>query len=152
MKAIDNVQKNMSGQSSLLKSLLGFVVITLVFIFLYSPLNLLLVNVEFNVKRNQYNNVVQWMKENKKIQGQDEKIEVVRLPNELQSLTPFGQVFVLQNYETTNIFIPHRSGFFREFTSGFWYRSDNTFPPLGTTINQVQCNSNIQIAPYWFYC
>lgn len=124
--------------------------ITLVFtIYLFVPLHNLRIDIDFLLKKDRFNQVVQWT--NQSIQGgslilEETKEKAAPLPKQYQNLSDRGQIYVKKEKGTIRIFFS-RGGMFESYP-GFMYISGNNPPPIeGRDLN---CTRFIE--PHWYEC
>jgi len=120
-------------------------------IFFFRPLQDLRVDIAFKMNSNKYEQVVQWV--NKSIQNREislevNRLDVISLPEEYKNISLNDRIIVERHENGFDIFLSPWGGLF-EYSPGFMYRSDDTFPPDGE-IAEIECRRKIQ--PHWFYC
>jgi hypothetical protein len=130
-------------------SLNALTAVTVIFFFL--PLQDLRIDIDFKMNSSKYQQVVQWV--NKSIENGDinlevNRLDVISLPEKYKNTTAFDRIIVDRHENGINIFISPWGGMF-EYSPGFMYRSNDTFPPDGE-IAEIECRRKIQ--PHWFYC
>jgi hypothetical protein len=118
--------------------------------FFFFPLQDLRVDIEFAIKSDKYQQIVEWVDEsiqNGEIELETNRLDVILLPEEYRGSTTFDRIIVKRHKYGISVFMSPWAGMF-EYNPGFVYRSDDTFP--SDDFAEIECHRKIQ--PHWFYC